>query len=409
MQEKAATFRDVFGVRGYRHLFAANVLSLIGDQLTAVALAFTVYALSDSAILAALTFAGSYATWIVAGPLLSVFADRLPRRRILLACDLARAALVLLMAVPGTPVPALVALAFAANLFRPPFQSARAALVPDLLDGDRYTVANGLDNIVAEVTQVAGFALGGVLVMTLSPSGVLLIDAATFVASALLIATGVRRGAAPAASGPRASWAADTVAGVRVVFGSPTLRSYLLLFWLSCLVYGAEGVVAPLAGQYGGGARTGGLLLAAMPAGVAIGGVLLTRFVPPAVRQRVMLPLALISCAALIPVLAVPPLPVVLVLLFLSGLAGSFSIPLNAMFGREVPASHRARAFGVAMSGLCAVQGLAMVAAGAAAERFAPTTVVAAAGVAATLCAALIIARWPRIGSQQPTAVPLPA
>ncbi|HEU5109958.1 MAG TPA: MFS transporter, partial [Micromonosporaceae bacterium] len=196
MKERSASYRDVFAVREYRHLFAANVLSLIGDQLTAVALAFTVYDRSGSPLLAALTFAGSYATWIVAGPLLSVFADRAPRRRTLLTCDLARAALVLLMIVPGVPVLGLVGLAFLANLFRPPFQSARAALMPDLLDGDRYPVANGLDNVVAEVTQVIGFAVGGVLVAAVSARGVLAVDAATFLLSAALIVTGLRGGAA---------------------------------------------------------------------------------------------------------------------------------------------------------------------------------------------------------------------
>src|SRR5687767_1905405 len=116
MKEQTASYRQIFAVREYRHLFAANVLSLIGDQLTAVALAFTVFARSGSPLLAALTFAGTYATWILAGPLLSVFADRMPRRRTMLGCDLARAALVLLMVVPGVPVLALVAIAFVANL-----------------------------------------------------------------------------------------------------------------------------------------------------------------------------------------------------------------------------------------------------------------------------------------------------
>ncbi|WP_157441776.1 hypothetical protein [Actinoplanes awajinensis] len=84
-------------------------------------------------------------------------------------------------------------------------------------------------------------------------------DATTFLLSAVLIATGLRRCAAAEPSG---SWWSETTAGVRVVFTNRTLRSYLLLFWLSCLVYATEGVVAPLAGEYGGGARTVGLLLA---------------------------------------------------------------------------------------------------------------------------------------------------
>jgi hypothetical protein len=362
--------------------------------LTVVALSFLVYQRSGSPLLAALTFAGSQLTWVLGGPLLSVVADRLPRRTVLLGADLIRAAMVLLMLVPGTPAPLLVAIAFVANLCRPPFQSARSSLLPDLLDGDRYPVANGLDNIVAEVTQVAGFALGGLLVTAGSAQLALGADAATFVVSALLIATGLRRcdPATRATAEPSGSWWSETTAGVRVVFADRTLRSYLLLFWLSCVVYGTEGVVAPLAAEYGGGARTTGLLLAMMPAGVAIGGVLLTRFCPPDLRTRLMAPLAVLSCAVLLPVAAHPPLPVVLVLLFVSGLAGAFSIPLNSLFGRAVPAAYRARAFGVAMSGLCAIQGLAMLGAGAAAETLRPSTVVGGAGLLATLAVLTVLA-----------------
>jgi MFS family permease len=399
--ESPARYREVFAVREYRHLFGANLLSLIGDQLTAVALAFTVFERTQSPTLAALAFAVSYATWIIGGPALSVLADRFPRRRVLLVCDLARAGLVLSLAIPGIPIPVLLAVALVTNMFRPPFQAARASLMPDLLAGDRYSVANGLDNIVAEITQVLGFAVGGVLLAVVSAQGVWIVDSATFLASALLIATGLRGAAATkaCADAPSTSRLADLTAGAKLVFADRRLRSYLLLFWFSCLVYAAEGVVVPLSKQYGGGSLTGGLLLAAMPLGVAVGGVVLTRGCPPALRNRLMVPLAIASGVALVPIAAHPPLPVLLALLVASGLAGAFSIPLNAIFGRAVPAAFRARAFGVAMSGVCAVQGLAMIGAGAATELWAPSTVVGGAGVLATLSVAAVAARWPR---QQP-------
>lgn len=409
MNQQSASYRQVFRVRPYRHLFAANVLSLIGDQLTAVALAFTVFSRSHSSTLAALTFAGSYATWIVGGPLLSVVADRLPRRRVLVLCDLARAALVLAMVLLPVPVAGLVALAFVANLFRPPFQAARASLMPDLLDGDCYPVANGLDNIVAESTQVLGFALGGALVAAVSPQWVLAVDATTFLVSALLITMGVRSAVAmtaPAAAAPKGSRFAEVAAGVTVIFRNPLLRSSVLLFWFSCLVYVVEGVVAPLTRQYGGSPRTGGLLLSAMPLGVALGGVLLTRGVPPLLRNRLIVPLALVCCAVVIPVAMHPPLPVLLALLFASGLAGAFSIPLNAVFGRTVPTEYRARAFGVVMSGLCAVQGLAMIGGGVAADWIPPTTVVGATGAVATLLVLAVCVSQRHAPTHEPPSTP---
>jgi predicted MFS family arabinose efflux permease len=407
-RKSPATYREVFGVREYRYLFTANLLSLIGDQLTAIALAFIVFDRSGSPVLAALAFAGSYVAWILGGPLLCLAADRYPRRSVMIICDLVRMGLVLLLTVPGLHVGVLVALAFTAQLFRPPFASARASLMPEILHGDRYPVANGLDNIVAELTQVLGFVVGGVLITSFSAQSVLFADAGTFLVSALLIRHGVRARSATdpttdlagdrateRVDAPGGSWRREMTAGALLILRDARLRAYVLLLWTSSVLYAAEGLVVPLSRQYSGGAVTGGLLLAASPLGVIVGGLVLTRLCPPALRDRLMVPLALLSCVALVPVAARPPLAVVLALLLVSGFAAAFSIPLNALFGRAVPAAYRARAFGVAMSGLGVVQGLAMVAAGAAAEVLAPTSAVAGAGVLAALGVATVAARWP--------------
>ena len=117
--------------------------------------------------------------------------------------------------------------------------------------------------------------------------------------------------------------------------------------------------MAPLARQYGGGAGTVGLLLAAAPLGMALGGVALTRFCPPAARPRLILPLAAMSAGVLTVTWLVPPLWMMLLLLALAGAASAFAIPLNALFGRAVPRQYRGRAFGVAITGLSGLQGTA--------------------------------------------------
>jgi predicted MFS family arabinose efflux permease len=192
-----------------------------------------------------------------------------------------------------------------------------------------------------------------------------------------------------------------------VVFGDRTLRAYVLLLWAGCaFVFAPEGLLLSLAGQYGGDARIGGLLLAAAPLGGAIGAVVLTRLTGPARRASLILPLALVSCAALIPIAFAPPLWIVLALLAVAGFGNAYCVPLNPMFGRAIPNSYRARAFGVAMGGLCALQGLAMAAAGLLAERLSPTTVTAACGIAGTLAVGALAARWPRTSTP---AAPRPA
>lgn len=393
--ERAATYAEVFAVREYRYLFGAYLLSLAGDQITAVTVAYVVYTGTGSAALSAAAYASSYLAWLTAGPLLSGLADRFPRRRVLVVCDLARAALIPLAALPDVAAPALVVLLFLVNLLRPPFVAARAALMPEVLDGDRYPVANGVDNICAQVVQVVGFAVGGSLVALLSLRGALLVDAGTFLVSALLIMVGVRRRPAPRpAAGPARP---DRAAGLRIIRTDPRLRAYVLVLWTaSSFTYAAEGLMAPLARQYGGGAGTVGLLLAAAPTGMALGGVALTRFCPPAVRPRLILPLAVLSAGVLAAVWLVPPLWLVLTLLLLAGAASAFAVPLNALFGRAVPAQLRGRAFGVAITGLSGFQGLAMVTAGLAADRWTPTTVIGFSGLSGALVVLALAPLWPR-------------
>lgn len=400
--ERPATYRDVFSVRPYRHLFAASLLSQSGDQLTKVAMASLVLARTGSAVLTAITYAITYLPWIIGGPVLSAYADRLPRRQVLVTCDVARVALVLALALPKVPLSVLLLILFASNLLGSPFNAAQAALMPELLDGDRYMVANGLDGIVRQVAQVGGFAVGGVVVWALHPTGALIADAATFALSALLILRGVPSlpRSEPETLNQR-SVLRDTAEGARVVFGDPTLRAYVLLFWVaSSFAYAYEAIAVPYAAEFGGGARTAGLLLAAGPLGQSTGTFVLSRLLAPSTRIRLVPPFAVLSTAALVPILAAPPLPVVLGLLFLTGFGASFAAPLNALFGRAVTDQYRGRAFGLAGAGISLCYGLTMLAAGGLADlpSLRESTVIGASGVVGTLAVLALTRIWPTYG-----------
>ena len=203
MAESAVTYREVLGVREYRYLFAAWGLSLAGDQMAKIALSFLVFDDTRSTGLAAAAFAISYAPWVVGGPLLSSLADRLPRRTVMVYCDAVRAVLIGAMVLPGLPPGVLIAMMFAAGLFRPPFQTARSALLPEILHGDRYVAGTALDSIIYQLCTVGGFAGGGILVALLTARGALAFDAVTFAVSGLLIYARVAR--RPAAAGERSS------------------------------------------------------------------------------------------------------------------------------------------------------------------------------------------------------------
>lgn len=394
--DNPASYRRVFEVTEFRYLLAGNVLSLTGDQLANVALTFLVYDQTGSPALAAATFAASHLPWILGGPMLAAHADRWPRRNVLIVCDVVRTALVAVMVIPGQKPLALIALMFAVGLARTPFLTARAAMMPDIMDGDRYVVANGLDNLTYQATQVLGFAAGGAVVTLTSPRGALVLDALTFAASAALIAIGVRKRPAAAAHQPGSGTKAF-VQVAKIVLADRRLRAYLLLFWLaSAFLYAVEGLVAPLAMQYRGGPRVGGMLLAAAPLGAAVGGILLTRFCPPSRRARLIVPLAALSCAILVPVWWIPPMWALLGLLAIAGTGSAFAVPLNPIFGRAVATQLRGRAFGVAVTGLSAAQGLAMLAAGAAATHLQPTTVIAGSGMLGVLAVIAVATIWPQ-------------
>src|SRR5947208_17102690 len=95
------SLRQLFAVPEFRALFAAFVASIAGDQLARVALTVLVFDRTGSAGLAGLTYALTVLPAIVGGPLLSGLADRLPRRRVMITCDVARAGLVAVMAIPA--------------------------------------------------------------------------------------------------------------------------------------------------------------------------------------------------------------------------------------------------------------------------------------------------------------------
>ena len=210
-------FRDVFAVPEFRALWLAQILSVGGDQLARVALTVLVYDRTTSPLLAAVTYAASFVPSFVGGVTLSALADRNPRRAVMIVCDLVRAAMVLVMAIPGVPIAALIVLLCAVTLVGAPFTSARAAVYPDVLPGDRYVLGTAVTLTTTQLAQVIGFAVGGTLVGLLGVGPSLVADAVTFVASALIVRLWTQWRPRPArgfATGP-AAWAAREFAAQR--------------------------------------------------------------------------------------------------------------------------------------------------------------------------------------------------
>jgi MFS family permease len=321
----------------------------------------------------------------------------------MIACDVARLALVLAMAAASlggsaAALWAMVALLFLATLLDSPFKAARSALVADILTGERYVLGTTVTQLTFQAGMVLGFALGGVTVAALGTRGALGADAATFAASALLLWLWVHKrpaAAAPQGAGKPSHWA-DMAAGMRLVFGDGTLRTLVLFGWLVTFYIVPMALAAPYAARFRGLplAVATGLMFAALPLGTAVGTFVLGRLVGPAQRQRWMGAMAVGSCAVLMLCWARPGFAASLVIFAVAGLFAGYQIAANAAFVAAVPAARRGQAFGLANGGMQVFQGLWFIIAGALAGLVGPGAVIALSGCLGTVLAAGLAIRW---------------
>jgi MFS family permease len=382
-------------------MWAGQFLSIAGDQLARVALTVLVYDRTRSPLWTAVTYAATYLPWLAGGLVLSPLADRFPRRAVLVTCDLIRCALTALIAVPGVPLPAAVALVFAGTFLEAPFVAARSATYADILrpdqDAGRYQLGIAMAMGSLDVATVAGFAAGGVLVAVIGARPAIAADAVTFAVSAACIWFGVR--ARPAArTEPRRGGA------IRMVAGDRTLRVMAVFGALAAFTMIPQALAVPYAARLGGGPAAAGILFAAAPAGAAAGLPLLTRLVPAPRRDRWMAPLAAASALVLAVCLIRPGLVVSAGIFAVSGALTVYQVTANTRFVRAVPPGRRGEAFGVASALIWTSQGVAFLLAGAAATVMPAYAVIALAGVAGAGAAVLLgsRAREPRTSSPSP-------
>jgi MFS family permease len=391
-------YRDLARDREFRALVMAHVVSVAGDQFARVALTVHVYDRTASASLTALTYALTFLPDLIGGPLLSGLADRFARKEVMVAADLVRAALLLLMAIPGLPLWLLAALLVLVQLAGAPHGAARAALLPQILPDQRYPMGQAVLGTLTQAAQVAGFVGGGALVALLGPALVLVADATTFLLAALL--TGVFLLDRPAPRSPHTrAWPADLVGGARLVWGDRRLRALVALACVSGFYITGEALAAPYSAQIGAGPAGVGAIFGAYAAGAAAGMLLVARLDEH--RQLQLMPwLAIAACAVLVPAALRPGLVVSVGLFALSGAASAYHLVANTSFVRSVPDSSRGQAFGLAVTALRVSQGVGVALAGVAAERIAVHLVIAAAGALGVLAAGGAAVVWWVSGSR---------
>ena len=218
--------------RDFRLLFGAQIISLLGSGVTTVGLALFAYQLTGGA--SATAVIGNALTLRILAFLLfsqpaGVIADRVSRKRILIAADLIRFALLALFPFI-TAVWQIYTLIFAINavtaFFTPTFEST----VPEVVAGEQYVRALSLSRVATDVEAVAAPALAGLLVALLGLRWVFWFDAFTYLVSASLVALAaipyVRR-SLPRISVP--SFLRELTTGTRILLREPSLRQALTL------------------------------------------------------------------------------------------------------------------------------------------------------------------------------------
>jgi MFS family permease len=189
----------------FRPLFFGQALSLIGDRITPVAIAFAVLGIGTATDLGVVLAAGAI-PFALLSILSGVVADRVGRREVMLAADVVRAVVqattAALLLTGAARVWMLVVLSACYGVASAAFSPAMTGLIPQTVGAERLQEANALIALTRSVGNVAGPALAGVIIALSGPGEAIAVDAATFVVSALLLLQ-VRPRPVPAAAADR--------------------------------------------------------------------------------------------------------------------------------------------------------------------------------------------------------------
>jgi len=344
-------------------LLGAGAVSLTGNALTRVAVPWFVLATGGSAAQVGLTFFFGTLPLFLGSFFGGVLVDRLGHKRSSVVADLASGATLalipILYALGALPFGLLLALVFLGALLDAPGAAARQALLPQAAEGAGASLerANAAYQTVFPLAILVGPVVAGVLIAVVGATGVLLVDAATFALSAVVIGAlvpGASRARQSAKGQPETKWprgyAADLASGLRFVWRAGPIRAVVgattvLTLFVSPLFY----VVLPVYLEQEYGQAIGlGLLFSAFGGGALLGAVGYG-FVGKRVLRRTLFLLGAfgVSLAAAVNV-ALPPLPVILAASALVGVALS---PLEALegviAGERTPPELRGRVFGL--------------------------------------------------------------
>ena len=253
-----------------RRLALGRLISLSGGSAAYIALVASIYGRTHSAVWISAAIFASVVASVASAPLAGWIGDRFDRRRVMIAADLAAAGVSLTLALTGEPW-ALVVLLGLSSVAQSPFEPASAAALPNLVAPADVPRANALVAATSSAAYLAGPLLGGLLLGAgASPSAVFAADAATFVVSALIVAS-IRQPFGTGATGEHPG----LLAGFRVIGREPRLRVPVLAGMVSLVGVGIVDVASyPLSIHLDGGTQGYGAMTALLGGGGLLGAAL---------------------------------------------------------------------------------------------------------------------------------------
>jgi Na+/melibiose symporter-like transporter len=349
--------------RDLRFLLGAGLVSMTGDWLLGVGLAYSVYALTGSTLASAAALLSSFVPQVVVGSVAGVFVDRWDRKRTMVVANLVLAVgLLPLLLVSGAQQIWLVYVVLAAeSVVEVFFAPAEQAMLPRVVPDADLVAANGLNGQARNLARLVGSGLGGVTAAVGGITAIAAADAATFLLAAFLVSrirTSGRVEAAPSddatevVRGRVAGLVDEWRAGLRATWRSPVIRM-LLVFTL--ITSTGEGIMGTLFAPYvrqvlHGGAEVYGLISGVQAIGGIIGGFLVAsladRWSPVVMLGVGAVAFGLVDLAIfLYPLLLVSPWPAAAGMIVV-GLPGAVTVAgLQTLFQRHTVDAERGRVF----------------------------------------------------------------
>jgi MFS family permease len=362
MLRRLALFRDQ---PSYGLLALATLASGLGTWVAFVALTVDVFDRTNSATWVAALFVADFLPAIVIGFAAGSLVDRLPRRRLMIGCDLIRFAVFAALPLAGsaTVIISLATVAgFATGFFRP----AVYAGLPNLVSNDDLANANSILQTIENLAWAGGPIIGGLLVAAAGPDVAYLINAATFLVSAALLA-GIPAGLLQAAAAAGRGYWRDLVDGFALIRRSRALRT-ILVAWSVVMLATAGANVSEVvlakealdAGDFGYG-----LLVGATGVGLAMGSMLAGSLLEQRALASVYASSIGLLALGMVAAAVSPGVWIAAAFVAVVGVGNGAAVVCNALLvQRGVPDELRGRAFTVLMSLNYAVLGLGMIAAG---------------------------------------------